>query len=130
MAALSDIDCTSSEEPSSDEEEPSMKEEKKEKKRMDFTDLCFMADNIHNSDELDTFEGGDANQLSAVGDQGSSGELDAKGSRMPGEDGDDLRIARGDRARHGRTDGQDRVLVKSAKGRPVQMHTAGLMFLG
>ncbi|KAG8095865.1 hypothetical protein GUJ93_ZPchr0013g37832 [Zizania palustris] len=63
----------------------------------------------------------DANQLSMAGDQGSSGELDAKGSRMPGEVGDDLRSARGDRARHGRTDGRDSVTIKSAKGRPVQV---------
>ncbi|KAG8052609.1 hypothetical protein GUJ93_ZPchr0001g31624 [Zizania palustris] len=67
-----------------------------------------MADSIYSSDELDTSKGGDANQLSTTGDQGSSGELDARGSRMPGEVGYDLRNARGDRVRHGRTDGRDR----------------------
>ncbi|KAG8083463.1 hypothetical protein GUJ93_ZPchr0015g6795 [Zizania palustris] len=37
MAALSDIDNTSSEDPSSDEDEP----DKKDKKMKDFNDLCL-----------------------------------------------------------------------------------------
>ncbi|KAG8081904.1 hypothetical protein GUJ93_ZPchr0014g46763 [Zizania palustris] len=56
VAALSDIDNTSSEEPSSDEEEPCKSEEKKEKTK-DFNDLCFMANDKHNNDELDSSEG-------------------------------------------------------------------------
>ncbi|KAG8064882.1 hypothetical protein GUJ93_ZPchr0004g38875 [Zizania palustris] len=47
MAALSDIDNTSSEDPSSDEDEP---DEKKEKMK-DFNGLCFMANGKQSSDE-------------------------------------------------------------------------------
>ncbi|KAG8056312.1 hypothetical protein GUJ93_ZPchr0002g25177 [Zizania palustris] len=56
VAALCDIDNSSSEEPSSDEEEPCKSEEKKEKMN-DFNDLCFMANDKHSSNELDSFEG-------------------------------------------------------------------------
>ncbi|KAG8056468.1 hypothetical protein GUJ93_ZPchr0002g25322 [Zizania palustris] len=57
VMALGDIDTSSIEESSSDEEEESTREEeKKEKKARDFTGLCFMADNTHNGDELDSSE--------------------------------------------------------------------------
>ncbi|KAG8065154.1 hypothetical protein GUJ93_ZPchr0004g40377 [Zizania palustris] len=56
-----------------------------------------------------------------AGDQWSSGDLDARGSRRSGEIGDDLRSARGDRARHGRTDDRGSVSTKSSKGRSVQL---------
>ncbi|KAG8051287.1 hypothetical protein GUJ93_ZPchr0009g2337 [Zizania palustris] len=55
----SEADCArdaESEEPSS-EEDPAKKEENK---KMDFIGFCFMADNIHSSDELDTCESDDA----------------------------------------------------------------------
>ncbi|KAG8083683.1 hypothetical protein GUJ93_ZPchr0016g2518 [Zizania palustris] len=56
VAELSDIDNTSSEDPTSDEDEP---DEKKEKMK-DFNGLYFMANCKQSSDEPDISEGGDA----------------------------------------------------------------------
>ncbi|KAG8065933.1 hypothetical protein GUJ93_ZPchr0004g39268 [Zizania palustris] len=57
VAALSDIDTSSTEKSSYDEEEESpRKEHKKDKKGRDFTGLCFMADSDHSGDELDSSE--------------------------------------------------------------------------
>ncbi|KAG8076990.1 hypothetical protein GUJ93_ZPchr0006g43193 [Zizania palustris] len=50
VAALSDIDTSSTEESSSEEEESPRKEDKKDKKGRDFTGLCFMADSDHSGD--------------------------------------------------------------------------------
>ncbi|KAG8095274.1 hypothetical protein GUJ93_ZPchr0012g18826 [Zizania palustris] len=69
VAALSDIDNTSSEDPSSDEDEP----DKKDKKMKDFSGLSFMANYKQSSDEPGISEGGDADRLSTAGDRGSSG---------------------------------------------------------
>ncbi|KAG8081564.1 hypothetical protein GUJ93_ZPchr0379g18705 [Zizania palustris] len=55
VAALSDIDNNSSEDPSSDEDEPDKNDEKKENMK-DFNGLCFMANSKQSSDEPDISE--------------------------------------------------------------------------